>query len=56
MSEFEKRYTYCDVCGDQILITDCHHCDECGRTYCNDCEGGSVGMCELCEEELDEES
>lgn len=54
MSEEQVRTTTCDICGDTVPVDKTEHCNMCGRTYCLDCEGGSVGICETCEDEDDE--
>ena len=52
----KERTTECDVCGEIIPVSQALHCDNCGRTYCPDCEGYSVGLCEICENEEAEDS
>lgn len=51
--EEKKRMTTCDLCGDEVPVDQTEHCNFCGRTYCLNCEGGSVGICYVCEDEDD---
>jgi len=49
-----EKMVECDVCGEMVPVSQTEHCTFCGRTYCFDCEGYSVGICQLCEEEEDD--
>ena len=53
---YEELFVDCAECGKTISKEDTFYCNECGYTYCTNCQEEKEGMCEKCYEEQIEES
>lgn len=52
----EKFVDYCAECGEAVKKENTFYCNECGYTYCINCQEEKEGMCQGCYEEKVEES